>query len=1055
MIERGVELHLWLTRRRRWVLVGLGLFGVACLVGGLRLKLSEDFTDMLPLSDPAIARQFEALRQMRQADRLFVDVSVGTDSPEVLAAAADQMHAALLRTPGMGDLRYRVEDAAFQETYESLQAQIPGLLTAGDLEALEARLSPEAIERRLTWLTRTLSQPQGLALKEVIQRDPIGLGDALASRLRNLQAGMGEARLVEGRITSGDGRHVLISAAPEFPSSDRRRSAPLIAAVLEAAGSVERQFAADSARVAVTGAHRVSLDNASLIVRDAAITAAVATVAVLALMLWVYRELRFALLTLTPPLFGGLTATLALALTGEPVSAIALGCGSILIGITDDYGNHILYHTDDTPLKDHRSLGELVARLALPLTFGALATLAAFLLMLLSPVPGHRQVGLFAAVGVAAAAAYALTLLPLFVPVRADRPVRPRPLTPLIARVFAWRDRRARWVIPLLLLGSVLCAVGFARLEFEGDLTRLNGVTPETRRDDEAIRGLWGKALSLTTVVVRAPSREEALRKNERLYAALAPLQERGLIESLSSVAPLLPSEETRRANRQRWREFWSDDRQTRIRRTLRQVAAPLGFREDAFDGFLRQLAAPPEAPVPSAPGPDPLARWTGEFLGRTDQGIAFYTWLKGGGPGSLDAVQAAALRAVPDGLVLNKTALAAEIAQVARGGLLTFAFLILALNALLLLSLLGCWDLVGVTLLPVVAGLFWTLGTLGLLGVPISVANFIFVIFVVGVSIDYSLFLVTAKLDPVRGHAERTVSTGGSITACALTTLLGFGALVLARHPALFSVGLTALLGISFCLVATLFLVPIGMDWLLRRHATRVSAPVTSLPDRHRAVSRLYRYQGPYARQFAYWKMRTDPLFRVLEEVVPPRGCILDLGCGFGMASHWLALGSAERRILGVDNDETKIRVAQATARGRSRVGFERRNLLDWEFPACDVLLLLDVLHYLPRELKAAVLAKGVRALRPGGCLILRDACADEARHRGVSWAERWAVRLGQNKTVHGLHFETREGHQTLLRESGFVEVRVREDAGHGSNRLWTARSPGGSEPVPDAIRG
>jgi hypothetical protein len=35
----------------------------------------------------------------------------------------------------------------------------------------------------------------------------------------------------------------------------------------------------------------------------------------------------------------------------------------------------------------------------------------------------------------------------------------------------------------------------------------------------------------------------------------------------------------------------------------------------------------------------------------------------------------------------------------------------------------------------------------------------------------------------------------------CALTALLGTGVLVLAHHPALFSVGLTALLGISFSL--------------------------------------------------------------------------------------------------------------------------------------------------------------------------------------------------------------------------------------------------------------
>ena len=96
--------------------------------------------------------------------------------------------------------------------------------------------------------------------------------------------------------------------------------------------------------------------------------------------------------------------------------------------------------------------------------------------------------------------------------------------------------------------------------------------------------------------------------------------------------------------------------------------------------------------------------------------------------------------------------------------------------------------------------------------------SNFIFVIFVIGVGGDYSLFMVLAELEPLRGYQERTASTGGAVTLCALTTLFGVGVLVLARHPALFSIGLTALLGISFSLLATLFLVPPCMNWIGRR---------------------------------------------------------------------------------------------------------------------------------------------------------------------------------------------------------------------------------------------
>ena len=48
-------------------------------------------------------------------------------------------------------------------------------------------------------------------------------------------------------------------------------------------------------------------------------------------------------------------------------------------------------------------------------------------------------------------------------------------------------------------------------MKFDGDLARLNGVTRSTQQDEEAIRETWGKALSLTTIVVGGATREEVL----------------------------------------------------------------------------------------------------------------------------------------------------------------------------------------------------------------------------------------------------------------------------------------------------------------------------------------------------------------------------------------------------------------------------------------------------------------------------------------------------------------------------------------------------------------
>jgi len=1066
-----VRLHLFLARHRATVLLLLVLFAASSALLSRRLKLNEDFTDMLPMSVPAIAEQVEALKHVRQADRLFVDVQTTALEPERLTQAADQMHAALREIPELGDFRYNIEATDMREMFEQLQAQLPVLLNSNELHELEGRLQTPALEQRLAWMKKGMSQPQGLMLKEVAQTDPAGLGDVVSLRLRALQAGIGDAHIVDGRITSADGRHVLISAVPGFRPSELRRSAPLMSALLGAARKVETQFPAGSVRIAVTGAHRVALDNATMIREDSTRTSVIATIAVALLMFAVFRRRWLALLGLAPTVFGLLGALLAFHFTGDVVSAIAIGCGSILIGVTVDYGIYVLYHMDDSPPATRLQLAQAVAQLAPALTFGALTTMAAFFVMFLSPVSGHRQLGLFGVVGVALAALFALVVLPLFIPVGATGSGRKLPLTTVMQRLFDWRDRRARMVLPLLLLFSGLCVAGVARLRFDGDLARLNGVTAETRHDDDLVREVWGKALSLTTVVVTGASREEALQKNEQVCAVLRTLQEQRAIDSFSSIAPLFPSEQTRRSNYRDWQAFWTEERRSDLGHSLASAAGSLGFRANAFDPFLERLASPAPPPDSLAGAASSLDRLLSEYWSEKNGSVSICTLVKAPDRRSFLRLREAVLKETPGALLLNKAALTDEIARVSKNVLPVFGVLVAVLNALLLFLLLGRLELVLITLLPMAAGVFWTLGTLGLLGLPIDMSNFIFVIFVIGVGGDYSLFMVMAELEPLRGHTKRTASTGGAVTICALTTLFGVGVLVLARHPALFSVGLTALLGISFSLLATLFLVPPCMKWLSDRSRANVfpvwssafrrprasEPPEGGTPNRvasgkqtwvlrREAVRRLYRYQGPYVTQFVFWKMRTDPLFKAVEAAAPVRGRILDLGCGYGLVAHWLTLFAPERTVSGVDFDADKIRVAQATARFNPRVAFERRDILEWvEYPVCDCVLLCDVLHYFPRELKAEVLRKVFQALRPGGCLIVRDACAEEtSRHGRVAWSEKWAVHFGQNKTRHGLHFENEKTHLALLREAGFDRVEIRKDAGLGSNALMVTMKAG-----------
>lgn len=74
--------------------------------------------------------------------------------------------------------------------------------------------------------------------------------------------------------------------------------------------------------------------------------------------------------------------------------------------------------------------------------------------------------------------------------------------------------------------------------------------------------------------------------------------------------------------------------------------------------------------------------------------------------------------------------------------------------------------------------------------------------------------------------------STGEHVAVSAVTTMVGFGGLMLSMHPGLRSIGELAVLGISLTLVAALVTLPAVLVWL-ERHTTWTSDGGTDAGNR------------------------------------------------------------------------------------------------------------------------------------------------------------------------------------------------------------------------------
>jgi hypothetical protein len=117
--------------------------------------------------------------------------------------------------------------------------------------------------------------------------------------------------------------------------------------------------------------------------------------------------------------------------------------------------------------------------------------------------------------------------------------------------------------------------------------------------------------------------------------------------------------------------------------------------------------------------------------------------------------------------------------------------------------------------LLPLAASFVWMFGLMPLFGLKLNFYNLVVLPTVLGIGDDSGIHMVHRYREEGRGSVGRVLrSTGEHITMSAVTTMVGFGGLLLSMHPGLRSIGALAVLGISMTLGAALGLVPALLQW-------------------------------------------------------------------------------------------------------------------------------------------------------------------------------------------------------------------------------------------------
>ncbi|MBA4064091.1 MAG: hypothetical protein C0501_10340 [Isosphaera sp.] len=859
------------ARRPRAVLAAaLALTAASVAVACFRLGYHTQRNDLLAADKPCQQRWQKYLDAFGDDDDLVV-VAEGAD-PARMAAALDAVADGLQRRPDLFDRVFHKVDLGPLRDRAILH------LPADELDAVAARvgrmepllgplgpvawrmLSVQSLVGNATADPDLQAQlPAVLAAAAATVRDPAAYRNPWA-----VSAGGREALAAPRYFFTPDGSLALLTCRPRTAAGTFTPAKEANAAARAVLAEVGPRF--PGVALGLTGLPVLETDEMELSEADSVRASWLALLGVAALYAVVYRGPRYPLLTVGTLVVGTLWALGWATVTVGHLNILSAAFAVMLIGL-GDYGVLWVARYDDARgrgLAVDDALQETALRAGPSILTVAATTGLAFFAVTLADFKAVAELGWIAGSGVLLCAASCVLLMPALLVLTDRRESVAVPATvPFPSAFLPGLSHRPRLV---LAAGAVLIAAGavFAGgLRYDHNLLNLqprglDSVVWEHKLIDRAAGATWD-ALSV------ARTRDEALDLKRR-YEALPE------VGRVVEVASLVPSDQDRklpvvRAIHDRLAKLPPADAlpapagsdPAAVRDLAATVAAragpgtPLADAADALRAALdevpdaadrlrhfdRRLAADLAAeldhlravshPVPITEGDVPAElreRYrgaNGEYLVRAFARDSLWDYA------ALGRFTAAAAGVDPE--ATGKAFRTREgLRQMKAGFERAALYALAAIVAVLLLDLQRVGDL-ALALLPLAAGVVLTLGAMGVCGVPLNPANMIALPLVVGVGVDNGVHVLHDHRGRDRRRAYRLGSaTGRGVLVAALTTVLGFGTLMTARHQGMASLGLALTLGVAFCMAAALVLLPAVLHLLDRRRLRRAAAaPVTA----------------------------------------------------------------------------------------------------------------------------------------------------------------------------------------------------------------------------------
>lgn len=805
MTELVLKAYRYLSAHKMLRIMMMLISSLLFVVLGLQLSYDEDISSLLPSTNNGNEKL--AFSSLRVKDKIFIQIT-SCDSaekdPDELVEIADEFVDKISEADSadnyIADIFYKIDEDLLVDAIDYLTTNFPQFVSASDYDVIDSLLTDEKIEASMAANYEVLTSSDGMALKGVIASDPIGLRNVLVEKVKNIKEGMGGSHtLYDSHLFTPDTTEALAYISPNFKSFDSQSGQKLVSLLEKQIAQIETEH--EGVKIYFHGSPIQSVYNSRQVKKDLALTLVVSLVLICIIILLCFKNLSTIPMMLGPVVYGAFFALTMMYLIKGTMSLLALGIGAIVLGVALSYCLHVITHykyvsTPEQVLRDQ----------AKPVFLGCLTTIGSFLGLLFTQSDLLNDFGLFASFALVGTTFFSLIFLPHFFNPKRNK--KSKKAFSFLERFNAHPFEKHSWLIVIIV---VVCCVSFYAqkfVTFDSDLSHIGYTDPNVKMAVDRYADKTQNGYMTTYYAASSYNLDSALVTSRKIVAKLDSLKNEGKINGFSKASNIFLTSDEIDENIEAWHSYWTNEKIATIVSKIRKAGAKYGINAEYFSPFeeILKLEDDVEPLLDADVIPSGLLA---NMVEHTDSVYMVFTSVQLQAKDKFDI--GSEIVSIPDVVVIDPMFYASEMVKtvnddfnIALNISMAFVFIVLLFSFRnLTLSILA--------FLPMTLSWFIVLGCMGILGLQFNLINIVISTFIFGIGVDYSIFVMEGLLSKAKSQSEPRllIYHKTAIFFSAVVLMITTGSLILATHPALKSIGIATIIGMSSAVALAYILQP------------------------------------------------------------------------------------------------------------------------------------------------------------------------------------------------------------------------------------------------------